>query len=163
MIGVFLEFRKSAAHDIDDNGHKLMNKKITHLQMLTAKEGCATQDAAQHVAATLIVGNRAVSNGEREAAHVIGNHAKCDVGPQLWIGCFGDGISALVLGILTAVRVAAEVWRFAQKNGWNRDRCRNCCQFCPEESGRCARIPSRCRHAAPATDQASRRGCDCTG
>ena len=69
------DLRVEVAHHVRHRLHQPEDERLVHVQD-APEAGCASQDAPQHVAPTLVGRQGAVGNGEREGADVVGQHPK---------------------------------------------------------------------------------------
>ena len=94
-LRVLLQLRERLAHRVDDDRHELVQERLAQLELLPAEAHRAAEDAAQHVAAALVARHRAVGQRERQAAHVVRDHAERDVVSELRVRRLGDGVGGV--------------------------------------------------------------------
>ena len=72
-LAPFPEFREDITHQIHDHRYQAVEERSVQPELAAVSKG-ATDDPAQHVAATLIRRDHPVSHQERGSAQVIGDH-----------------------------------------------------------------------------------------
>ena len=84
-IAPLRKLRVGVAHELDDQGDQGVEEGLPQVELAAVPRG-APQDAAHHVAATLVGRIGAVGEGEAEASHVIRDDAVGDPGPAAVVG-----------------------------------------------------------------------------
>ncbi|OPZ59193.1 MAG: hypothetical protein BWY87_01126 [Deltaproteobacteria bacterium ADurb.Bin510] len=77
-VAALLEFGVGRSHLVHDLERHLVEEALAEAQQLAVARGAA-DDAAQHVAATLVTGQHAVTDQKGRGAGVVGDHAHADV------------------------------------------------------------------------------------
>ncbi len=74
-----------------------MQKRLLQIQLLPPEPHRPPQNPPQHIPAPLIARHRPVRQRKRQTPHMIGNHAKRNIVPQLRIRRFGHRIRRIRL------------------------------------------------------------------
>src|SRR5436190_186354 len=82
-----LQLREGVTHRLDDDRHEAVDERLAHSQVLPAEKRRPAQDAAQHVAAALVARDRAVGEGEGQAANMVCDYPERNVVPELRVLC----------------------------------------------------------------------------
>ena len=88
-IALLEEFRERLAEGRLHRGQDPAEERFALPELLVRMAHRAAQDPPQHVAAAFVRGRGAVGDRDREAAHVVGEHAVGDVGLVLEVGGVG--------------------------------------------------------------------------
>mmetsp|Transcript_22201 Transcript_22201/g.59911 ORF Transcript_22201/g.59911 Transcript_22201/m.59911 type:complete len:260 (-) Transcript_22201:987-1766(-) len=74
-LGLGPQLGEGVRHEVHECGHELVEEAGWSLEDLRTVAHGAPEDAAEHVAAALVGGERPVGDGEGEGADVVGHHA----------------------------------------------------------------------------------------